>query len=738
MRFLRQVGVVFVVMLIGMALAYLQFAKQAAEYESTALIAMRMPEGGKDGAAAKPNAATPTSEVRWYDELLRSPLMVEQSITENKLTSLACLRDAPEPVDALLSRFAVRPLDPAGLTVEIGFVATRPDDAQQVLKALIKTYGTILGDASGSMPEATLASLRQARDDLLEQLNRKDKALAEFRASMPKDWPGRNVVAERRTRLDQLELRADDLAQTIMQLRNRLAAAKSAKADGDQVALTQLMRPETPPATTTNDPAVAQVKPTGAQLFDLLAEEAELLEKFGERHPKVRSIRARIEALKPEAGGETPLSKLQAEERILLESYGPDHPKVRETRAKIAALMGPDAAAGEEPAIPAKKSPSPAAAATVAAAGQDAASKYIQALADELKAREEEAKLLAESLVERREALRKWSEWDLGDDNLSQDVERTRRLFDTVAKRLEDSAKPRATQEAGFVVLSAPQPGQLVRRSPTTTVLFGGGCGAALGLLLTLVQSRVRRREAADVGAPPKNAVPILTHLPAPEVTTETAVGRIHAALQVYHQPQVAAAEAYRALRAVVHFRGGQVGGRNFGLLDATAGEASLIIAANLAASFALSGRKTLLIDCGAGRLTCSQFFAKKPPENLDDALHDRRELADALLATEIDGLNVAEWKCASPRGEAPQNRHAIQALQDKYDVTIVRLPAAASDALAAASVLVDCVVLLTPPTTSTDALIAGTEKMREIPSSRILGAVVYGTASAESGSGSR
>lgn len=735
MRFLRQAAVVFVAILIGMALAYLQFAKQAAEYESTALIAMRIPDGGKDGAAAKSNGATPTSERPWYDELLRSPLMVEQSIAENKLTSLACLRETATPVEELLSRFAVRPLDPAGLTVEIGFVATRPDDAQQVLKALIKTYGTILGDASGSTSEATLASLKQARDELLEQVNRKEKALADYRASLPKDWPGRSVVAERRTRLDQLELRADDLAQTILQLRNSLTAAKSAKEDGDQAALTKLMRPEPPPVAT-NEAALVQAKPAGAQLFDLLAEEAQLLENFGERHPKVRAIRARIEALKPEAGGETPLSKLQAEERILLESYGPDHPKVRETRAKIAALSGPDASAGEVPAAPPKKTPGGADPATVAAAAssKDAAAKYIKALGDELAAREEEAKALTELLVERRETLRKWSEWDLGEDNLGQDVERTRRLYDTVAKRLEDSAKPRETEEAGFVVLSAPKPGELVRRSPTTKVLIGGGCGLALGLLLTLAQSRLRRREGADAVAPPKNAVPILTHLPAPEVAVDAVAGRIHPALQVYHQPQVAAAEAYRALRAIVHFRGGEVGGRNFGLLDASDGDASLIIAANLAASFALSGRKTLLIDCGAGRLRGSQFFAKKPPENLDDALHDRRELADALLSTEIDGLNVAEWKRSSPSAEVAQSRHAIQALQDKYDVTIVRLPAAGSDALAAAASLIDCVVLLTRPASPTDALIAGTEKMREIPPARILGAVVYGTASAESG----
>jgi succinoglycan biosynthesis transport protein ExoP len=734
MRFLRQVGLVGVATLIGMALAYLQFAKQAAEYESTALIAVRMPDDRQDDATTKTNTTALKSEGAWYDELMRSPLMIEQAITENQLTSLACLRDAAKPVDALLSRLAVHPLDPAGLTVELSFVATRPDDAEQVLKALLKTYGTILGDASGNTTAATLALLKQARNELLEQVSRKEKALAEFRATMPKDWPGRSVLAERRTRLDQLELRADDLAQTIMQLRNRLAAAKSAKDDGDQAALTKLMRPE-PPPTPKNEPTVAQAKPAGAQLFDLLAEEAELLEKFGERHPKVRAVRARIEALKPEAGGETPLSKLQAEQRILLESYGPDHPKVRETRAKIAALTDPDSNDSEVPTASPKKTPDAVEPATPATTGSDAGARYITSLGKELTAREEEAKELAAMLVERRQELRKWSEWELGDDNLDQDLERTRRLFDTVAKRLEDTVKPKEAQETGFVVLSAPKPGELVRRSPVTTVLIGGGCGAALGLLLTLAQSRVRSGNVKVAGSLPNNAVPILTHLPAPDVAGQHSDGRIHPALQVYHQPQTAAAEAYRALRAVVHFRGGQVGGRNFGLLDASEGDASLIIAANLAASFALSGRRTLLIDCGAGRLRATKFFAAKAPENLDDALHERRELADALVTTEIDGLNVAEWRMGSPRADGPQNLHAIQAFQDKYDVTIVRLPAATSEALVTASSLIDCVVLLTPPAMSTDALVLGTERMREIPSTRILGAVVYGTAmKAESG----
>jgi len=647
--------------------------------------------------------------------LLRSKFMAEEAVNKHGLSALTCFRDAADPVAALQAELEMRPLDPAALTVEMRFVASRPDDAERVLKALLAASRTILGEAVGKSGEEQSALIRKARDELLELAQEKEKALAAFRASLPKEWPGRTELAERRTRLAQLELERDELLRTLVPLRSRLAAADDASAAGDQATLSKLMRPAAPAAAAV---AVAPTR-TGAALIDLLAEEATLLKTYGERHPKVREIRARIDALQPEFGGETPLSKLRAQERILLESFGPDHPKVREVRAKIGELDGPATKSSSRPTS-GDIDPPPS------DAGRESSSDFIASLRSELAVRDREARELEKLIAERRQDIHRWGESESGEENLSRDVDRTRRLYETVLEQLKVSTKPPTSRSAGIVVLSQPKAGVPVHRNPLSALLIGGGCGAFVGLLLKWAQVKtgrgMNRPERPTLGE-----VPILAHLQAPDTAAAPIAGDLHPTLQVYLQPQSPVAETYRSLRTIMRFRGEQIAAKHFGLLDSSVGPSGLIIAANLAASFALTGKRTLLIDCGNGPLRAHQIFAVKPAESLDDALNDRKELVDALQTTEIPDLEIAEWRPLSVPMPTDRYHDAIQALREKYELTVVSLPAANDDRMTAAAELVDCFVLLSQPNGSAEGLLAGMERLPEFSKSRILGAVVYG-----------
>ena len=118
--------------------------------------------------------------------------------------------------------------------------------------------------------------------------------------------------------------------------------------------------------------------------------------------------------------------------------------------------------------------------------------------------------------------------------------------------------------------------------------------------------------------------------------------------LLVPYDPRHALLEAFRALRSSILFA--PVEGtrpKAFMITSASAGEGKTVIAANMAATLAFSGAKTLLIDCNLTNGRLHELFETTPDIGLLNVLQQQVRWNEAVVQTNIDNLFLL------PRGEA-------------------------------------------------------------------------------------
>ena len=118
--------------------------------------------------------------------------------------------------------------------------------------------------------------------------------------------------------------------------------------------------------------------------------------------------------------------------------------------------------------------------------------------------------------------------------------------------------------------------------------------------------------------------------------------------LLVPYDPRHALLEAFRALRSSILFT--PVEGarpKAFMISSASPGEGKTVIAANMAATLAFSGAKTLLIDCNLTNGHLHELFETSPDIGLLNVLQQQVRWNEAVVQTNIDNLFLL------PRGEA-------------------------------------------------------------------------------------
>jgi hypothetical protein len=425
------------------------------------------------------------------------------------------------------------------------------------------------------------------------------------------------------------------------------------------------------------DDVAAAPRQNAPVLIELLAEEASLLELYGVNHPKVKSIRARISAFQIEAGVETPLSRLQAEEKTLLQTYGPKHPKILSIRSQIDALLE-ESKSSEEPAAAGRAAPPPTMPPTKTAmaspfgperptsspSGKPSPRSIeppivpttAEAPDQDPAARLKELNDLTRRIAERRSELADLSEWNSLEAALRRELDDARQKYDDAESRFVAAEKARPKRGHSLVVLSEPNNGTAVARSLPTPLLIGAFVGALLGLV-PLGGSTVKRRASPRAAA---SETPPTVRLPPPQDSLAAAVaGGIPAWLVVHYRPQSYEANIYRSLRTSLRFAG-DGSDRCFAVFCTAPSDDARIIAANLAAAFALADRKTLLVDDLPGGSSATKLPASSAASATTEPVLGRPVLKSAPLDTAVPRLAVADaaadahlaspgdWECFS------------------------------------------------------------------------------------------
>ena len=171
--------------------------------------------------------------------------------------------------------------------------------------------------------------------------------------------------------------------------------------------------------------------------------------------------------------------------------------------------------------------------------------------------------------------------------------------------------------------------------------------------------------------------------------------------------------EAYRMARTNLLYSGkSEDGGVVFGVTSASPSDGKSLTCANLAISFAMSGKRVLLID-GDLRLPS---VARKMDVPLTPGLSNVLVGAVALDAAVVESEVCANWNIL-PAGDIPPNptellgsgrmKKLIAALEESYDFIVIDLPPVniVSDALVAAPVLDGMIVVVRENQTTRRAL---------------------------------
>lgn len=156
-----------------------------------------------------------------------------------------------------------------------------------------------------------------------------------------------------------------------------------------------------------------------------------------------------------------------------------------------------------------------------------------------------------------------------------------------------------------------------------------------------------------------------------------------------YHDPKSLKAEAFRTLRTNLQFTSPDKPVRSIVITSATPGEGKSTVAANLAVSFAQTGKKTLLVDADLRRPTIDKFFGLDSSYGLSNLFVAGSELneLDALVSS-VDNLFVLTSGPVPPNPaellSSQRGKSLFKGFEEQYDIVLIDSPpvAAVSDSL--------------------------------------------------------
>lgn len=189
--------------IVGLALAMMRIYSRTPEYESSAVVIVRPNEFFPTTA----RSSLPSPLEARYDGFVQTDPIIKQAIERHDAGKIECLKRFYNPLKEFRSRLEVRSLDAAGRTIEIRFAATKPEEAEQVVTAMVEVNKEFLGDVPDYHARSSLFGAMGNRFLLSQEVKRKEHELAKFRAELPKQLPDRAELEHRRKVLAELEAR---------------------------------------------------------------------------------------------------------------------------------------------------------------------------------------------------------------------------------------------------------------------------------------------------------------------------------------------------------------------------------------------------------------------------------------------------------------------------------------------------------------------------------------------------
>lgn len=203
---------------------------------------------------------------------------------------------------------------------------------------------------------------------------------------------------------------------------------------------------------------------------------------------------------------------------------------------------------------------------------------------------------------------------------------------------------------------------------PKRVALLGAVLGLVLGLGIALLWETLDKRVRSEEEIEEMIGVPVLARLAEP-------YGRLrrNRRLAAVHEPHSPQAEAFRMLRTTVEFANLDLGARSILVTSAVQREGKSTTIANLAAAFAQSGRRVVLVDLDLRQPSLASFFRRVGQPGVAEVVRGEATLEDALLSVTMPEAELAQL----PNGQEPgsTNGHALRAPTLEVLTAGIRLP---------------------------------------------------------------
>jgi polysaccharide biosynthesis transport protein len=614
---------------ICLTMAIIYLAKTRREYQSTARILV-FQQGGRPLNVGN---SDPTRTVEGDDDfvpthmaIISSPAVVTRAIELVGLANLPSLVNETNPTvlampikDAIEKYLKVSRPDRVARVVQIDYRAWSPDEANRMVTALTDSYKEFLDETFQKNSGEVVSLISKARDELSRDLSNLERSYVEFQKSHPvlvTDGSGRTLPVRR---LDEWDQASSQAMIRSIQIRAQLEMGRKLSKEGVEAgaifqALNQLSDPQ----------SHHEIHGAGGD------ERSDLASGY--------------------------LGKLIEEQQQLAERHGPGFSQVKAIQDQIVRTLE---------------------------RSREARAKYQNvAVRDLMSALEQGSQALDAMRVEyakTQEGERKEAQMaeiaKLDKDNLLQNLERNRMLFNTVVDQLKQAQFVSDYNSVSSHLIepsSASEKAVKPRLTMTLALALIAGCffGTGAAFAADRLDPRIRTVEAL------RRTLDFAVLGQVAEVPAESASLLGEFGLIGQSKPRSAWSEAFRAVRTNLDFLRRNRRIQVILIASPHSGDGKSISSSNLAIVFAQAGRKVLLIDGDLRKPSQHRIHGLDNECGLSSMLRDRVPFSQALKRTSVENMDLLTAGPEAPNPaellSSPKMSEFLAEARETYDLIIV------------------------------------------------------------------
>lgn len=714
--------------LIGAGLGFLYFSQQPATYEAVALVqvvnSMPIPTRNQFFDPADKGITRADESM-----VIRSQAVLGLAVKQGKLNDQLDTEFSGLQVDEVVmqlmkekSPLVIEPADKDDNTtlIHISYVSEDADFAAKVVTAIVEGYSQYLEQEYRSVGDELNGLLSSAKEALTDDYRRQQEKMMKYQVDNPDVlWNGNNTsdhFADTFRKLDDQLTQFRVSREGLETVYNRAKAAIDAGRPAEPILLMVMssdagnsftaqenwydfnpLEKDGPEAKFRLDTPSRRIEQE--QLFPLEIELRVLLDRYGDGHPSVATMRKKVEFT----------------QRQVVE--------MRETERRLD---------GEIDRLKKHAAENGGAALSI----DQRLSSRMNALAEQIKALQEQEKNVEAFALENLQKSK-----DIGAQlnqfkYMNDEQEQIKELMVTYVEKIKDlDLMPKVGQRT-LKRLNMPSIGAFYGPKIPIYLLGGAAVGfillSGLAVLMDLADRSYRNPSeiASDLN------VSVLGHIPVMDISKlKKSKEGVDPSICSIHHGKGRVAEAYRTVRTGLYFSSRGKALKVIQVTSPVPGDGKSTLSCNLAVTMAQSGRKVLLIDADLRRPRVAKIFGIDSEIGVAAVVSGKVEVDDAIQAGPVANLSIL------PGGKRPTNpaeilsserfHNMIDMLREKYDVIIIDTPPllAVSDPGAVAGI-VDGVVMTMRLRRNVKPLAARAKTILEAVGANLLGVVINGVSS--------